>query len=68
MDDLTFAAIRRRLQTKITDLGETSYSKLNPADPVAMADDERRLGFMLPPFMKRIYTDSGNGGFGPGTD
>jgi hypothetical protein len=43
MDDLTIAAIRRRLQTKITDLGETSNSKLIPADPVAIANDERQL-------------------------
>jgi hypothetical protein len=28
--------------------------------------DERRLGFALPPLLKRLYLDIGNGGFGPG--
>ena len=66
MDDLTIAAIRRRLQSKITDLGEATYSKFGPGDPVKIADDEKRLGFTLPPLMKRIYIEIGNGGFGPG--
>jgi hypothetical protein len=52
MDDLTIAAIRRRLQTKITDLVETN-SKLIPAAPVTIANDERQLGFSLPPLMTR---------------
>jgi len=47
MDDLTIAAIRRRLQSKITDLGEATYSKFGPGDPVKIADDEKRLGFTL---------------------
>jgi SMI1 / KNR4 family (SUKH-1) len=66
MDDLTVAAIRRRLKAKVTDLGGASYSRLRPGDPVEIAADEKRLGFALPPLLKRIYTEIGNGGFGPG--
>jgi hypothetical protein len=57
MEDLSIAAIRRRFQTKITDLGETN-SKLIPADPVTIANDQRQLGFSLPPLMTRIYAES----------
>ena len=66
MDDLVIAAIRRHLKTKITDLGEPSHSGLKPADPAGVANDERLLGFALPPLMRRIYMEIGNGGFGPG--
>jgi len=66
MDDFAVAAIRLRLQAKITDLGKTSPSKLRPGDPVEITNDEMRLGFTLPPLMKRVYTEVGNGGFGPG--
>jgi hypothetical protein len=65
MDDL-IAAIRRRLQAKITDLGGATYPKLSPGDRVEIANDEKRLGFTLPPLMKRLYVEIGNGGFGPG--
>ncbi|MGO1078235.1 SMI1/KNR4 family protein [Inquilinus sp. CA228] len=66
MDDLTIVAIRRRIATKITDLDGFSPARLQPADPNDIADDERQLGFSFPPLLKRIYTEIGNGGFGPG--
>lgn len=66
MDDFTIAAIRRRLETKIVDVGEASPSKLRSGIPVEIANDERQLGFTLPPLLKRIYVEIGNGGFGPG--
>jgi hypothetical protein len=64
--DGIIAAIRRRLETKITDLGQSWRPKLIPSEPPDFASDERRLGFALPPLMKRIYKEIGNGGFGPG--
>jgi hypothetical protein len=64
MDDL-IAAIQRRLQTKFTDIGAPSR-RLKPADPIDVAIDEKRLGFALPPPIRRVYTEIGNGGFGPG--
>src|SRR6266581_7001168 len=66
MDDLVIAAIRRRLKTKFTDMNTFSQPILKPGDPVEIEYDERRLGFTLPPLMKRIYSEIGNGGFGPG--
>lgn len=65
MSDLTIASIRRRIGTKITDLGGFSRAGLKPADPHDVANDERQLGFLFPPLLKRIYTEIGNGGFGP---
>jgi hypothetical protein len=65
MNDITVAAIRRRLKVKITDQ-RGANAPLQPADPVEIANDEKRLGFALPPLLKRLYTEIGNGGFGPG--
>lgn len=31
-----------------------------------VAESEALLGFSLPPFVRRVYTQVGNGGFGPG--
>jgi hypothetical protein len=40
---------------------------LAPPVPVKVLEDaERRLGFPLPPLLRRLYTEIGNGGFGPG--
>jgi hypothetical protein len=66
MDDLILAAIRRRLKISTTDLDGGRRAPLRPADPADIANDERQLGFALPPLLKRIYTEIGNGGFGPG--
>jgi len=38
----------------------------DPATDQAVADAERALGFALPRFLKRVLTEVGNGGFGPG--
>ena len=40
---------------------------LPPATPEQIAAAEESLDFALPPFLKRIYQEIGNGGFGPGT-
>jgi hypothetical protein len=66
MDELFMAAIRRRIRTKITDLGDSTPSKLRLAVPDDVARDERDLGFTFPPLLKWIYLEIGNGGFGPG--
>ncbi|KYG21793.1 hypothetical protein SE92_17345 [Bradyrhizobium sp. AT1] len=66
MDDLIIAAIRRRLKTKATDLGRPPRAGLIPGKTGDMASDERHLRFRLPPLLRRIYADIGNGGFGPG--
>jgi hypothetical protein len=66
MDRFIIAAIRRRLKTKVTDLGGSSHAPLEPGNPDDIARDESKLGFSFPPLLKRIYTEIGNGGFGPG--
>jgi hypothetical protein len=66
MDDLILAAIRRRIAAKITDLDGYAPAQLHSADPGHVADDEKQLGFSLPPLLKQIFTEIGNGGFGPG--
>src|SRR5690348_13024262 len=40
-----------------------------PVPPAACGeidDAERRLGFPIPPLLKRLYAEVGNGGYGPG--
>src|SRR5690349_24092886 len=37
-----------------------------PADPQAVAEAERVLGYALSPLLQRIYLEVANGGFGPG--
>ena len=37
------------------------------ADEAQLAEAERRLGFALPPLLRRLYAEVANGGFGPGT-
>lgn len=36
-----------------------------PTDPDQLAEAEARLGFPLPDLLRRLYTEVGNGGFGP---
>jgi hypothetical protein len=64
MDAVSFL-IRRRLKLKVTDLGQGGLVWKRATAP-ELDEDERRLGFPLPPLFKRIYMDVGNGGFGPG--
>jgi hypothetical protein len=37
-----------------------------PATQEQLADAERRVGFALPPLLRRLYAEVANGGFGPG--
>jgi hypothetical protein len=59
-------AIRARLRTQQVDMHWSAPPPPKPADPADIAADEKRLGFALPPLLKRIYVEIGNGGFGPG--
>ena len=38
-----------------------------PADPAALDRAEATLGFALPPFLRRVYLEVADGGFGPGS-
>ena len=37
-----------------------------PASEEILLETENRLGFAIPPLLRRIYMEIGNGGFGPG--
>jgi hypothetical protein len=37
-----------------------------PASPEAVAAAESRLGILMPPFLRRVYLEVADGGFGPG--
>ncbi len=37
-----------------------------PATEEQLGQSEKQLGFGIPPLLRRIYTEVGNGGFGPG--
>jgi len=37
-----------------------------PATPAAIEATEQALGFVLPPFLRQLYLEVGNGGVGPG--
>lgn len=61
------AAIRERLRTKITDSETFGTVQLaSPASAGVLDSDEKALGFALPPLLRRVYLEIGNGGFGPG--
>jgi hypothetical protein len=62
------AAVRQRLQSKTTDMDRYRRSPplLTRGDPNEILRDEQGLGFAFPPLLKRLYTEIGNGGFGPG--
>ena len=59
--------LKERLHTSITDQDDVRAGKLGPRTTVSVFEaDEGVFGFQLPPLLKRLYSDVGNGGFGPG--
>jgi len=42
---------------------KTGYTRVSVSD---LLEAERQLGFSLPPLIRRIYSEAGDGGFGPG--
>lgn len=58
-------AKRARTPSRATSGGMTSGIACPPISPVVFDEEQRRLGVVLPVFVKRLYTEVGNGGFGP---
>ena len=54
---------RHRATDHAQHLCYTALPTLSPSDIRAA---EKQLGFDLPPLLRRLYTEVGNGGFGPG--
>jgi SMI1 / KNR4 family (SUKH-1) len=65
MSDLV-ALARRRVLAAIAERTGFVADPAEPIDGAEMDKAESRFGFPLPPLLKRLYTDIGNGGFGPG--
>jgi len=71
MSDELIAGIRARASNADTihDMAEgwTPEPRINPLATEEQLDAaEKRLGAKLPPLLRRIYAEIGNGGFGPG--
>ncbi len=59
--------IRKRIQTAYRDPAGFPASAPSPvATGAGITADEQRLGFAIPPLLKRLYLEVGNGGWGPG--
>lgn len=66
-------ALLTRLREKLShqpytsDMGDLLVSEAYPpTTPAMVSDAEQQLGFLLPPLLRRIYTEIANGGIGPG--
>jgi hypothetical protein len=55
-----------RTAGRATTSGPPSEVAFDPIPIKAFEEAEHQLGFRLPPLLKRLYTEVGNGGFGPG--
>jgi hypothetical protein len=73
MTDEPTSSLVRQLKERITDLDRATEnadvirpSIYPPASNIDLAAAEHGLGFSLPPILRQIYTEVGNGGFGPG--
>jgi len=53
-------------QTRTDRVAPRESRTFTPASPEQIAATEASLDFSLPPFLVRVYTQIGNGGFGPG--
>jgi SMI1/KNR4 family protein SUKH-1 len=63
--DLGMLAKADQIQTSMNRYADTRLP--SPADAATLDRTERELGFPLPPTLRRIYAEVGNGGFGPGS-
>lgn len=64
-DDL-LALIRERAASSRMERGVTGSRVFEPATAEAIEQAEKSLDFALPPLLKRVLLEIGNGGFGPG--
>src|SRR5258708_36322398 len=60
-------ALRSSKQSPLNEYALLYRERFNlPVTQAYLTQAEEMLGFLLPPLLKRIYRDVGNGGFGPG--
>ncbi len=65
-DDDLLALIRERAPSSRPNPGRPVSLSFEPASEEAIEETEESLDFALPPFLKRVLLEIGNGGFGPG--
>ena len=65
-DDDLLALIRERVSSSRADRGTPASLVFEPANAEAIEQAEKSLDFALPPLLKRVLLEIGNGGFGPG--
>lgn len=66
VEKLRVLSLNPKRRTSMAKAGLTSPAPFPPAAPSVVAEAEQRLGFALPPFLRTLYLEVGNGGFGPG--
>lgn len=55
-----------KLTTSMNRFSPRKHSLFPPTTPAIVEAAEAELGFRLPPLLRELYTQVGNGGFGPG--
>jgi hypothetical protein len=68
-EDTLIGRLKQQISTGKSPSEEYGMLRQYADPPLTMADlieAEAKLGFSLPPLLKRIYCEVGNGGFGPG--
>jgi hypothetical protein len=67
-EDRVFEAVAQRVATGayLDDVPSSQVPSLSPAPLAAVVEAEDLVGRSLPPLLKRLYLEVGNGGFGPG--
>jgi hypothetical protein len=68
MVEVLVARFRERIRREPTVdyLQEPPIRPRPPVSPEVLAEAERRLGFPLSPLLRALYTQVGDGGYGPG--
>ncbi|GAA4258249.1 hypothetical protein [Dactylosporangium darangshiense] len=68
LEDRVFDAIVQRVaaRTYVDDMPASRLPVLEPASAAAVAQAEELAGRGLPPLLRRLYLEVGDGGFGPG--
>ncbi len=68
-EDTLIERLKQQINTGRAPSEDYNFVRQHANPPVTMADlieAEAKLEFSLPPLLKRIYAEIGNGGFGPG--
>jgi hypothetical protein len=68
-ENILVERLKETIRTNRHPTGEYSWHRQTSSSPVTveeLTEAETQLGFELPSFLRRLYLEVGNGGFGPG--